>query len=464
VRVLQLNARYQGGGAERCSRELFEYLPRAGVATDLWICEHDRTAPPAVRTLPLFWERTCLRSLRHLKRIRTRRLPRIAADSPGTTSVMASADRGHALATAAAKWANQRHIGFRRQLARIQPGDFDVVHLHATYPGCAALASLSRLATTLPVVWTLHDTWAVTGGVLHDLSDTMSATDVHTMLTRGGQPQRARLYHQDFLPADERDFIQRWMPRPIVAVAPSHYLADRARSSELLQGVDVRQIANPTVLLDHPVSEQPRVQARLRLGLAADRPVVLMIAADLNVAHKGLMQGLQALNGLADPLPQLLLLGNTPPSLMGTCSYRGPIQTTSALDSETLGTAYRAADVTLIPSLTENLPYTALESLACRTPIAAFAVGGLREIVTRRRGGLLARPFQVSDLSDCLAQLINDAALRQRLAVSGQEWVARHCRMADHISRMRAVYATAIRLHTAAARGPSGASPAQRAA
>ena len=459
MRVLQLNARYQGGGAERCSRELFENLPQVGVATDLWICEHDRSAPAAVRTLPMFWERTCSASWRHLRQLRARRPPRAAAAQlPG------SADRGHALAAAATKWANQRHIGFRRQLARIQPGDFDVVHLHATYPGCAALASLSRLAENIPVVWTLHDTWAVTGGVLHDLSDTLSAAEVHRLLARGGEPQQAKLYHPAFLPAEERDFNRRWMPRPTVAVAPSAYLADRARSSALLKDADVRQIANPTVLLDHPASELPRDQARRRLGLTADRPVVLMIAADLNVAHKGLMQGLQALNGLADPLPQLLLLGNTPPSLMGLSSYRGPLQTASARDSETLGTAYRAADVTLIPSLTENLPYTALESLACRTPIAAFAVGGLREIVTRDRGGLLARPYEVSDLSACLARLINAQALRRRLAESGQEWVADHCRLADHMARMRTVYETAIQLHAAAAHHPSPAAHAPRAA
>ena len=41
---------------------------------------------------------------------------------------------------------------------------------------------------------------------------------------------------------------------------------------------------------------------------------------------------------------------------------------------------YRAADVTVLPSLSEGIPNVLLESLACGTPFVASDVGGVREI------------------------------------------------------------------------------------
>jgi glycosyltransferase involved in cell wall biosynthesis len=444
MRVLQLNARYDGGGAERCGRELFQYLPQAGVETDLWVCQRSPSTPPSVRTLPMFWEEPTVRTLGRIKLLQR---PRPAGQTSTSSPVISPTDRAHGIATAVAKWTNQRHIGFRRRVSQIKPGDFDLVHLHATYSGCASLKSLHRLSRIVPLVWTLHDTWAVTGGVLHDLSDSMSASEVAGMTRRAAQPRAARLYHPAFMPPGERDFIRSWMPRPVVALAPSRALTEKARRSDLLNAVEIEHIPNPTVLLDHPIAQHSRAQARQQLGLSPDRPIVLMIASDLTIAHKGLLLGLEALNGLSDPLPQLVLMGDINSVDFPRRAYRGPILTTWARNTRELGRAYRAADVTLIPSLTENLPYTALESLACQTPIAAFRVGGMPDIVAEDRGGLLALPYEIPSLSACLSQLLTDQALNQRLARNGQHWVNQHCCMQDYLLRMKAIYQTAIRLH-----------------
>jgi glycosyltransferase involved in cell wall biosynthesis len=45
-----------------------------------------------------------------------------------------------------------------------------------------------------------------------------------------------------------------------------------------------------------------------------------------------------------------------------------------------LGDWYRAADLTVLPSLSEGIPNVLLESLACGTPFLATDVGGVREI------------------------------------------------------------------------------------
>ena len=171
MRVLLLNARYDGGGAERCGRELFQHLPQVGIETDLWVCQPSRATPPSVRSLPMFWEDTCTRSLSLIRRLARQATPRFRPRQALAATESRDRSGGQGFSTTLAKWKNQRHIGFRRRLAEIEPGDFDLVHLHATYTDCAALNSLKQLAHKLPVVWTFHDTWAVTGGVMHDLSD-----------------------------------------------------------------------------------------------------------------------------------------------------------------------------------------------------------------------------------------------------------------------------------------------------
>ena len=81
------------------------------------------------------------------------------------------------------------------------------------------------------------------------------------------------------------------------------------------------------------------------------------------------------------------------------------------LDDERLALAYAAADVFVLPTLAENLPNTALESIACGTPVAAFAVGGVSDAVRDGETGRLALLGDAEALGAAVAGLL-DADLR----------------------------------------------------
>jgi glycosyltransferase involved in cell wall biosynthesis len=51
---------------------------------------------------------------------------------------------------------------------------------------------------------------------------------------------------------------------------------------------------------------------------------------------------------------------------------------------------YSACDVFAVPSRIESFGLTALEAMACGTPVAAFRTGGLAELVVHEKTGLLA--------------------------------------------------------------------------
>ncbi|MEL6227394.1 MAG: glycosyltransferase, partial [Pseudomonadota bacterium] len=64
----------------------------------------------------------------------------------------------------------------------------------------------------------------------------------------------------------------------------------------------------------------------------------------------------------------------------------------------------------------DNLPNTGLEALSCGTPIAAFKVGGLEDIVRHRVNGYLAAPFSPEDLATGMSWLLSDSERRTRLS------------------------------------------------
>ena len=77
---------------------------------------------------------------------------------------------------------------------------------------------------------------------------------------------------------------------------------------------------------------------------------------------------------------------------------------------------YRACDVACIPSTSEPFGRTVIEAFACGTPVAATAVGGIRETVQPGSTGLLVPYGDAPALTEALGRLLTDEALRLRLA------------------------------------------------
>ncbi len=104
--------------------------------------------------------------------------------------------------------------------------------------------------------------------------------------------------------------------------------------------------------------------------------------------------------------------------LAGRVRFTGPLPRDEVL-------RYLAgARAAVLPSAWENLPHAVVESLAVGTPVVATAVGGVPEVVTDDRNGLLVAPLDPAALADALRRVLEDDALRDRLAAEAKPSVA----------------------------------------
>lgn len=83
-------------------------------------------------------------------------------------------------------------------------------------------------------------------------------------------------------------------------------------------------------------------------------------------------------------------------------------------------------DLFVLPSYTEGLPNVVLEAFASRVPVVATAVGGTPEVIEDGRNGYLVPAGQAAPLADRIAQLLDDAALRETMGMSGYYRVRDH--------------------------------------
>ena len=102
-------------------------------------------------------------------------------------------------------------------------------------------------------------------------------------------------------------------------------------------------------------------------------------------------------------------------------------------DETRIVAAYQAADVFVLPSLSENLPNTIMEAMACGVPSVAFRVGGIPEEIDHRQNGYVADYCSSEDLArglwwvlkECDSAAVSKACLQKVSQCYSQQSVAK---------------------------------------
>ncbi|MEN3279607.1 MAG: hypothetical protein V7607_747 [Solirubrobacteraceae bacterium] len=98
------------------------------------------------------------------------------------------------------------------------------------------------------------------------------------------------------------------------------------------------------------------------------------------------------------------------------------------------------ADVVVVPSRWESMPYAAAEAMASGRPVVASRVDGLSELVVHEHTGLLVAPESPRELVDALDRLASDRELAAAMGAAGRRRVARHYGLGQMVDATLALY------------------------
>jgi glycosyltransferase involved in cell wall biosynthesis len=310
----------------------------------------------------------------------------------------------------------------------------DIINLHWIGAGFTQIETLAKL--NRPLVWSLHDMWAFTGGCHYS-----DGCDRYRQ-NCGACPQL-----QSDRPADLSRWIwQRkssaWEKLDLTVVALSRWLGDCAKASSLFQNVRVEVIPNGIDPWQYrPMGKQ---LARQILGLPQDKRLILFgtlkATSDKRKGFHLLQAALQILReSEAGTDAELVIFGasepENPPDFGLKSHYLGMFG-----DDVSLALIYSAADVFVLPSTQENLANTIMESLACGTPCVAFDIGGMPDLIDHLDSGYLAQPFDIQDLARGMAWVLAESERSGELAKNARRQVEQRFSQEQQARRYRALY------------------------
>lgn len=268
----------------------------------------------------------------------------------------------------------------------------DVIHLHWINQGMLSLSGIRKILDSgKPVVWTMHDIWPATA-ICHLTLDcrkfTTQCSNCKYLPGGGGSI--------DLASAVWRRKQQMVADESIYYVACSHWLEREAKASALLRGQKITSIPNP--IDTHIYKRGDKLAARRQLGLPEERRLVLFVSQRVTNRYKGMDYLIEACRQLSGTGYEVVILGGHAEEVVEQLPLKAHALGYVS-DEQRIVTIYQAVDVFVLPSLSENLPNTIMEAMACGVPCVGFKVGGIPEEIDHRQNGYVADYRNADDLA-----------------------------------------------------------------
>lgn len=356
MNILLINTTYQGGGAEKVTRQLFHGFDNTDIQMRLLVGRGDA----ADSSYEIIYDR---------------KIPYFFSRAYGKLAPYRKYDRYAA----------------GRIIDTIKKYHIDIVHLQNIHGNYMGIQDVKKISRHCRVVWTLHDMWALTGHCAHAF-DCRKWTEGDC--TGCPRPETYPSIRTDvagkMLTVKKKSFTG----SRIVYVSPSVWLRDCFRKSFLKDetievinnGIDIRTFTPGNVNT-----------LRAKYHIPADKHVLLFAASNLNSQFRSFKHLLSALELIPDKSDYCLVV-------LGNCDSRIEFNKEFTVfpmgyihDETVMNELYALSDVYITPSLADNFPCTTIESFASGTPVIAFAAGGLVE--------------QIDDVTGWLAECGNADAL-----------------------------------------------------
>lgn len=293
----------------------------------------------------------------------------------------------------------------------------DVLHLHwisfcADYP-----SFFGSIPDSIPLVWTLHDMNAFTGGCHY------SGGCQQFRFGCGDCEQTINRSPQDVSRTSFAAKQSALLNKTIHVVTPSDWLRELAQQSPIWP----KQTTFQTIKLGFDLKEFYPIEkkaARRQLGIDSDAVLVGFGADDVNNRRKGVQHLLSAMKQIKATTDNIQSSTTVEGLLFGAGEISDlhglpKLHQMGFIDSvQQQRLIYSAADIVVVPSREDNQPQVGLEAMACGTPVVGFRAGGIPEYVRDGVTGLLTKLGDEAELADRILRLSHDENLRARLGAA----------------------------------------------
>ena len=296
----------------------------------------------------------------------------------------------------------------------------DVIVLYWVDGGFLSTAQVQfLLALGKRVVWRLSDMWPFTGGC-HYSEGCYKFRD-----ECGACPQL-----QSTLPFDPSFFTLKkktsWNTENLKVVCPSSWIRDLSETSRVFNGVKHHLVAtgvDTTIFRPNFGHSTHRSETE---RTSDDKKLKILFGAvnSLTDWRKGGQELRAAIKIFSDNCSslqkyELNVFGANDEALTSWSGIDVKYLGSPSLEAE-LSAIYRSADIFVAPSKEENLANTVIEALACGTPVVAFAVGGMVDLIDHMKNGYLAKPFDINDLANGIQTVCEKIEESDDLAVAAR--------------------------------------------
>lgn len=264
----------------------------------------------------------------------------------------------------------------------------DIVHLHWVV-GMFDYDH-TELLDAKPIVWTFADLNPITGGCHYSEGCDEYKRECENCPLLGGNTDLA---HKQWLKKKEAYSKL----KNLQIICPSKWIAERVAESSLLGDRPLYYVPNayPTDVFK-PTN---KTVARIRNGLPLDKKLLIFGADSLENKRKGgdlLKQALDYLEpggGVKDI--EVITFGGSSLELPAKTHNMGRV-----VDPTQLACIYSAADAFVFSSREDNAPLTVGEAMLSGTPVVAFPVGNVPDLVDHKKNGYLATAFDARSLAE----------------------------------------------------------------
>lgn len=246
-----------------------------------------------------------------------------------------------------------------------------------------------------PIVWTMHDMWAMTGGCHY----TYGCEKYKTHCGDCPQLQSNKLKDTSYKVFEKK--IKLLKNKNITILASSKWLYNCFKSSTIFKDFPIYQIPNPiNTEIFKPIDKSV---AKNIINLSPNKKAILFMAFAATTDER---KGFQFLPEMIKDLEAKYSADEVEFVVVGDSENRSNLNTKfdikflgTVSDDWSLALIYSACESLIAPSMQENLSNAVMEALACGTPVVAFNIGGMPDMIVHQHNGYLATPFKADELA-----------------------------------------------------------------